>query len=63
MGLQRELAATASAKLSLGLAAESWPMEDPTPPGRVVWVPRDNRGSLGPCRNWVLGWSVPGSRG
>ena len=33
--------------LSLGLAAETWPMEDTTPPGRVVWVPRDNCGSLG----------------
>lgn len=34
--------------LSLGLAAETWPMEDTAPPGRVVWVPRNNRGSLGP---------------
>ena len=49
--------------LSLGLAAETWPMEDTAPPGRVVWVPRNNRGSLGPYRNWVLGWSVPGDRG
>ena len=49
--------------LSLGLAAETWPMEDTTPPGRVVWVPRDNHGSLGPYRNWVLGWSVSGSHG
>lgn len=49
--------------LSLGLAAETWPMEDTTPPGRVVWVPGNNRGSLGPHRYRVLGWSVSGSHG
>lgn len=49
--------------LCLELAAETWPMEDTTPPERLVWVLRDNRGSLGACRNWVLGWSASGSHG
>ena len=49
--------------LSLGLAAETWPVEGTTPAGRVVWVAGSNRGSLGPYRNWVLGWSVSGSHG
>ena len=47
MGLQRVGCHSLFQALSLGLAAETWPMEDTTPPRRVVWVPRDNCGSLG----------------
>ena len=47
MGLQRVGCHSLFQALSLGLAAETWPMEDTAPPRRVVWVPRDNCGSLG----------------
>lgn len=42
MGLQRSWLPQPYQALSLGLAAETWPMEDTTPPGRVVWMPGDN---------------------
>lgn len=46
--------------LSLGLAAETWLMEEAHATGEGSVGAEDNRGSLGP-RNWVLGWSASGS--
>lgn len=59
----RELAATGSARLSLRglLPRPGW--GTPHTARRVVWVPRDHRGSPEPCRNRVSGWVASGSRG